>query len=134
MSRLTERVVGLQKLHTSELAAIEASAHQQAAAAQGEAQAALDRLSSAGGALKRERDAEAARAEGLAVDVARLQVSGGGYLEEHTVPWAWRPGSSRRGRLVPFCTGQETPPPPSLPPPLCPGRAGQAHAACRLHH
>lgn len=74
MSRLTERVSSLQKLHASELAAIEASARQQAAAAQAEAQAALDRLSAAGAAVRRERDAEATRSEGLAGDVARLQV------------------------------------------------------------
>lgn len=74
MSRLTERVSSLQKLHASELAAIEASARQQAAAAQAEAQAALDRLSAAGAAVRRERDGETARSEGLAGDVARLQV------------------------------------------------------------
>ncbi|PRW58913.1 hypothetical protein C2E21_2665 [Chlorella sorokiniana] len=73
VTRLTERVNGLQKLHTSELAAIETSARQQAAAAQAEAQAALDRLSAAGAAVRRERDTEGARAEGLAADVARLQ-------------------------------------------------------------
>lgn len=74
VSRLTERVHGLQKLHTTELAAIEVSARQQAAAAQAEAQAALDRLGSAGAAVRRERDATAARAEGLATQVTRLQV------------------------------------------------------------
>lgn len=74
VSRLTERVQGLQKLHTTELAALEASVRQQAAAAQAEAQAALDRLSSAGTAVRRERDATAARAEGLATQVTRLQV------------------------------------------------------------
>ena len=75
VSRLTERVNSLQTLHTTELAAIQASARQQGAAAQAEAQAALDRLSSAGATARRERDAAAARAEGLAVDLGRLQVS-----------------------------------------------------------
>lgn len=80
VSRLTERVIALQQQHATEVAAIEAAARRQADAAQGEAQAVVDRLSAAGRDLERELRGESARAEGLAADLVRVQ----GELAKHT--------------------------------------------------
>lgn len=74
VARLTERVQGLQQLHASELAALEAAARQQAAAAHSEAQAVVDRLTASGASLQQQLRGEGQRAEGLAADLARMQV------------------------------------------------------------
>lgn len=74
VARLTERVQGLQQLHASELADLEAAARQQTAAAQADAQAAVDRLTASGASLQQRLQGESQRAEGLAADVARMQV------------------------------------------------------------
>lgn len=74
VARLTERVQNLQQLHSTELAAIEAAARQQAAAAHAEAQAVVDRLAASGSSLQQQLRGESERAEGLSADLVRLQV------------------------------------------------------------
>lgn len=74
--RLTERVIELQQRHAAEVAA----ARQQAGAAQGEAQAALDRMSAGGRELERALRAEEGRSAELASDLARAQ----GELAAHS--------------------------------------------------
>lgn len=66
VSRLTQRVLALQQLHTRELAAAEAAVRQQA-------QAAADQLAVAGSSAQRELRGEQARAEGLAAELTRVR-------------------------------------------------------------
>jgi len=137
VARLAERVQNLQQLHSSELAAIESSARQQVAAAQSEAQAAVDRLSASGASMQQQLRGESQRSEGLAADLSRMQVGKCWQASRLT----WWPGCSEE--MLPVTAVVLLPvtglfEPPCLAPPnptfrpctWAAGRAGKADAAC----
>jgi hypothetical protein len=88
VARLTERVHSLQQVHSRELGVIEAAARQQAAAAQAEAQEAINRLAASGSSLQHQLRGEMQRAQDAVADAARLQVFSTGASSHNSTKWA----------------------------------------------